>query len=185
MAQETNIKWLVTLNSTTKNGWSKIKFKNKQGYVSSEFLRVYSSFSSSTAKKITEKVYNIQFQAWEGFVTKKQYETIMSKGYTKKYIEAHFHQNMLPYGTDKYGNQLYTVLETSIWGTSVELFDWNLEYNPKKPKVTYYQKNGKDYLSVSQYVLNEMDGYYTYTLYLSKDSKSSTWKVYNINRKYD
>ncbi|MCM3238468.1 SH3 domain-containing protein [Heyndrickxia oleronia] len=175
----------VTVYYQTKNGWSEIRYNKKKSYVSSQYLRVHLQMKPFVAKGITDKVIKAQRKTWEKNYTKKQIYSMMSPHYTTSYIEKYFKQQMRTAGKDKNGNQLFHVIETEIWGYSLDTIDWNPEYQPKKPTIKYYKKNGKEYLEVSQFMVDELSGNHTSTLYLLKESTKANWKVYKYERNFN
>ncbi|RFU61119.1 SH3 domain-containing protein [Peribacillus glennii] len=175
----------VTVYAKTNNEWAEIRFKKKKAYVATQYLRFYSSISSAEVKRITDRVIAMQRKTWERNYTKKQIFSIMSPGFTTSFIEKFFKQQMRYVGNDKNGNSLYHQIETEVWGYNVDAFDWDLSYSPKKPSAKFYTKSGTQYLIVSQYFYNDMDGNHWSYLYLSRSSSKSNWKVYKNSRKYD
>ncbi|MFS0782196.1 SH3 domain-containing protein [Bacillus sp. 1P06AnD] len=165
-----------------KNGWAQIQYGSKKGYVSLQYLRFYLSTSSSSVKKITDRVISIQRDTWDRTLSKQQIYSILAPAYTKAYIDGYFKVHMRTDGK-RNGVQMYHINETDIFGYAISTFDWAKQYDPM-PTHSYYKKNNSEYLIVSQYKNDEMDGNHTLTLSLIKEPKSS-WKVYGINRVYD
>ncbi|MBX9999310.1 MULTISPECIES: SH3 domain-containing protein [Priestia] len=172
----------TTVYSQTKTGWSEIRYNKRKAYVSTKYLRFYYNMSQSTAKSITDRVINMQRKTWERNYTKQQIYSIMNPGFTTTYIDKFFKEQMYKSGKDRYGNQLYHQIETEIFGYNIDNFEW---YAKKKPTIQYYIKDNQEYLVVSQYLLDEESGNHWTYLYLSKANSKSTWKVYDISRKYD
>ncbi|PKG24244.1 SH3 domain-containing protein [Niallia nealsonii] len=168
---------------SSKNGWIQIKYKNKNGYVSDDYLKIYSSMSVSNARKLVQEADKTQRITWEKNYTKVQINSIMASKFKKSYIDKYIKQQFRKAGKNKNGTQLYHIMETEIWGLALYPIDWDLKYEPKKPVISSYKKNGQEYLLVSQYHLNEMDGNKTTTIYFQKDG--SKWKVYDHRVKYE
>lgn len=174
----------VEVYKQIKNGWSEIRFKKSKAYVSSKYLRIQLRMSMEKAKSISDKVIGMQRKTWEKNYTKKQIYSIMAPGFTTAYIDRYFKQQMRKAGKDKSGTQLYHIIETEIWGYAIDSFDWEQKYQMQKPIISYYKKNGKEYLIVSQFLLNEESGDHTSKLYLSKSGPNKNWKVYKYVRRY-
>jgi len=166
-----------------KNGWIQIKYGQRRGYVSDDYVRFYSAFSSATAKKISDRAIVMQRKTWEKNYTKAQIYSIMSPGNTKTYLDKYFKQQFRTAGKDSKGNQLYHIIETEIWGLAIYSIDWKPVYEPKKPTISHYVKNGREYLYVSQYHLNEESGNNTTTICFYKSG--SNWLVFDHKVQYD
>ncbi|WP_158177154.1 SH3 domain-containing protein [Heyndrickxia camelliae] len=171
----------ITIYSV-KNSWLQIKYGKKKGYVSDDYVRLYRPFSSATAKKISNKAFRLERKTWEKNYTKSQIFSLMAPGFTKTYIDKYFKQQYRPAGKDKKGNLLYHIIETEIWGLALYPIDWKPAYEPKKPTVTYYIKNGREYLSISQYHLNDESGNKTTTICFIKSK--GNWFIYDHKVKY-
>ncbi|MGE8203784.1 SH3 domain-containing protein [Heyndrickxia sp. NPDC080065] len=174
----------VNVYNQTKSGWSEIRYNKKKAYISTQYLRFDLKMSLAQAKSITDKVISMQRKTWERNYTKKQIYSIITPGYTTAYIDKYFKQQMRTAGKNKNGTQLYHVIETEIWGYAIDTFDWKAEYQPKKPAISYNKKNEKEYVVVSQFLLNEESGDHTSRLYLSRSNPKKNWKVYKYTRKY-
>ncbi|MFL0362279.1 SH3 domain-containing protein [Pseudobacillus sp. 179-B 2D1 NHS] len=170
----------LTIYSQTKNGWSETRVNNKKGYVSTGYLRFYSQMSNQEAKRITDRAIGTMDKlSYERSYTRKQIHSVLATSYTASYIDALIKYDMWPTGKkDKYGNPLYEWIATDfpafrIWG-----FDWYAQDAPKPPTVTYYTKNGAQYLNVYQ---NSEDDMYEYEqkLFLIKQYSKSSWKIYS------
>ncbi|TCN17221.1 hypothetical protein EV146_1287 [Mesobacillus foraminis] len=161
----------------------KIKYSKKKGYVSDDYLRFYSTMSATTAKAIADKAEKTQRITWSKNYTKSQIYAIMTPQFTKPFIDKYFKQQFRTAGKDRKSNQLYHVIETEIWGLSLYPLDWKGEYEPKKPTVTHFVKNGKAYLYISQYHVNEMSGNKTTTICFYKSG--TKWLVYDHQVKYN
>ncbi|MDP4086528.1 MAG: SH3 domain-containing protein [Bacillota bacterium] len=175
---------MVTVYSQTKSGWSEIHYNREKAYVSTLYLRIYSPMSINNAKNITDKVISLQRKTWDSTYTEKQIYSIMTSGFTPNYIQKYFSQQFRLNGKDKFGNQLYHIKETEIWGYAIDEFDWKPASDPKVPTVTYFIKDGKEYLVVSQYHLNEESGNHTSTLYLVRNNVKANWNVYDYVVKF-
>ncbi|ALC89367.1 hypothetical protein AM500_05900 [Bacillus sp. FJAT-18017] len=180
----TKYKVIGTLKNKTKvtvyfikNGWAQIKYKSKKAYVSDNYLRFYKKMSAATAEKITDRAISIQRVTWERNYTKAKIYSIMAPGFTKGFTDRYFKQQFRTAGKDKSGTPLFHVIETEIWGLAIYPIDWELDYEPKKPTITNYVKNGREYLMVSQYHVNEMRGNFISTIYFYKSG--SKWLVYD------
>ncbi|RDU37023.1 hypothetical protein DRW41_10045 [Neobacillus piezotolerans] len=160
-----------------KNGWVQIKFGKRTGYVSDDYLRIYMPMAEAEARKIADRADAIQRVSWEKSYTKAQVYAIMEQAFTRKFVDRYFKQQFRTDGKDSRGNQLYHVIETEIWGLALYPLDWELKYNPKKPAVTRYQKDGVEYLFVSQYHLDEMSGNQTTMICFVKTKAG--WFVYD------
>ena len=150
----------VTVYSVTKDGWAKINFKNQKRYVSNEYLRYYKKMSQPTAKKITDRVIKIQSSLTKTY-TKKQIHSILSAGFTDSLINKFYKYDLVTYEKDKYGNALYGWNATDFPAYVIMYgITWDeqkqIEYNTGKPRITYYKKNGKEYLLVAQKYSSEM-----------------------------
>jgi hypothetical protein len=168
---------------SSKNGWIQIKYKNKKGYVSDDYLKIYSSMPVSNVKKFVQEADKIQRITWKKNYTKAQINSIMASKFTKSYIDKYIKQQFRKAGKNKNGTQLYHIVETEIWGLALYPIDWDLKYEPKKPVISSYKKNGQEYLLVSQYHLNEMDGNKTTTICFQKNGFK--WQVYDHRVKYE
>lgn len=173
----------VPVYSQTKSGWAEIRYNNKKAYISSQYIRFVKKTSLYSVKQITDRATALQRVTWKKNYTKQQIYSIMSPSFTKAYIDAYFKEHMYTVGKDQRGVQLYHVKETDIYGYGIDAFDWYLKVNPKKPTVSFYIKNGKEYLDVTHYHVSELSGNHYTTLYLFREPKS-TWKVYKISRQY-
>lgn len=174
----------ITVYNRLKSGWSEIKYNNKKAYVSTKYIRFYKKMSEASAKKIADQVIKVQRETWKKNYTKDQIYTIMSPHFSKHYIDQYFKQQMRMVGKDKNGALLYHVIETEIWGYAIDTFHWGLLDSSKRPKVTYSEMNGVEYLDVSQFMLGGLSSYdHTSTLKLSKNSSKENWKVYSYTRK--
>lgn len=171
--------------------WAKISYKGKTGYTSNDYLRYYKTMSRPTAKKITDRVIQIQGSLKTSY-TKKQIEAKLSPGFTSSYISKLYNYDLWNTGTDKFGNALYRWRPTD----SVDYYVWNIiwsktdfkEYRVFEPKITHYTKKGKDYLVVSQTKRDPtndvLETYKEEKIYLSKSSSKENWKVYNLRYIY-
>ncbi|MGV3464443.1 MAG: SH3 domain-containing protein, partial [Heyndrickxia sp.] len=167
---------------SVKNGWIQIQYKGKKGFVSDDYVRIYSLFSSATAKKISDRAFVIERKTWDKNYTKSQIYSLMAPCFTKTYIDKYFKQQFRPAGKDKSGNSLYHIIETEIWGLVLYPLDWKPAYDPKKPTVSYYIKNGRENLAISQYHLNEESGNKTTTICFIKSG--GKWLVFDHKVKY-
>lgn len=168
----------------TKNGWAEIDYQTKKAYVPVQTLRFYSDFSTVEAQKITDSLIAMQRATWKHAFTKEQLYSMLSDGFTTDYIDRYFKQLFRPAGTNSSGTPLYHILETEIYGYAIDRFDWTAKQDPEPPTVIHYIQDGKEYLVVSQYHLNEESGNHLSTLFLSKDTTSDRWKVYNYTTSY-
>ncbi|WP_052343563.1 SH3 domain-containing protein [Bacillus massiliigorillae] len=167
----------VTVFSQLKTGWTQIQYGKGKGYISSDYVRFYKTTSPASVKKITDRVIKIQRSTWTYDLTKQQIYNMLSPAFSKDYIDLDFKQHFHISGKNSKGVPLYSIIETEIWGNGIVGFFWDDAIH--KPKYFFYHKNGVEYLEVSQFVVDEMTGNYTYTLYLKKEPKSD-WKVYSI-----
>jgi hypothetical protein len=165
-----------------KSGWAQIKYGQKKGYVSDDYLRFYSKMSESTAKPLVDSADKTERITWVKNYTKSQIYSIMAPQFTKAYTDRYIKQQFRTSGKDSKGTQLYHIVETEIWGLALYPIDWKLEYEPKKPTVTHFVKNGIEYLYVSQYHLNEESGNKTTTICFNKNG--SKWLVFDHLEKY-
>ncbi|WP_053367693.1 SH3 domain-containing protein [Bacillus sp. FJAT-27245] len=163
--------------AAVKNGWVQIKYGKQTGYVLDDYVRVYMPMAEAEARKITDRADAVMRVSWEKSYTKAQVYSIMEQAFTREFVDRYFKQQFRTDGKDSRGNQLFHVIETEIWGLALYPLDWELEYNPKKPSVVRYQKDGVEYLFVSQYHLNEMSGNQTTTICLLKTKAG--WRVYD------
>lgn len=173
----------VTVYSQTKTGWTQIKYGKGKGYISSDYVRFYKTTSLRTVKSIYTNIYSNFSYVYSGMYTKNQGSSILSKSFTKQYIDALYKNHMNPESKDKNGNILYSGSATEPHGYIIETFDWKKEYAPSLPKYTYYAKNGKSYIDISQFFSDTMTGDYTYSIKLIKEGNSD-WKMFGINRNY-
>lgn len=169
---------------STKNGWAQILYQTKKAYVPAQSIRFYSSFSQAEAQKITDKVIALQRATWEKSQTKAQIFSVMSEGYTNDYINKYFKQLFRPAGTDTSETPLYHIVETEIYGYAIDRFDWAPKHDPEPPTIIHYVQDGKEYLIVSQYHLNEESGNHLSTLSLYKSGPSASWKVYDYQTSF-
>jgi hypothetical protein len=169
---------------STKNGWAQLLYQKKKVYIPAQSVRFYSGFSAAEAQKITDKVIGMQRATWDKNQTKAQIFSAMSEGYTTDYISKYFKQLFRPAGTDASGTPLYHIVETEIYGYAIDRFDWAHANDPEPPTVIHYVQDGKEYLVVSQYHLNEESGNHLSTLSLYKSSPSANWKVYDYHTSY-
>lgn len=168
----------VNVYSVTKSGWAKIDFNKKKCYVSNEYLRYYKKMSNSAAKKITDRVINLQ-NSLSGSYTKKQIKTLLSPGFSDAFINKLYKYDLVTYEKDRYGNALYQWNATDFPAYVIMYgIDWNKTSGYYSPKITYYKKNGKEYLLVSQKHYSEMYDNVEQKIYLSKANSKSNWKVY-------
>ncbi|WP_059173502.1 SH3 domain-containing protein [Bacillus sp. FJAT-27445] len=163
--------------SSVKNGWVQIKYGKRTGYVSDDYVRIYLPMSEAEARKIADRADDVQRVSWEKSYTKAQVYAIMEQAFTRGFVDRYFKQQFRTDGKDSSGNQLYHVIETEIWGLALYPLDWELKYEPKKPAVERYQKDGTEYLFISQYHLDEMSGNQTTTICFVKNKEG--WLVYD------
>ncbi|WP_028390960.1 SH3 domain-containing protein [Bacillus cihuensis] len=163
--------------------WTKIQYGKGIGYISSDYVRFYKSTSLYSAKQITDRILSVERNMWTKTFTKQQFYQIMSPAFTKEYTDLYFKGQLWNVGKDKKGNRLYKIKPTEIHGQSIEEFDWYLEYAEYKPYISFYIKNGVEYLKVSQYHYypHQQNLSRTTSLYLIKQPKSN-WKAYKIER---
>ncbi|MEH6940970.1 SH3 domain-containing protein [Bacillus sp. JJ722] len=170
----------VKVYSQTKSGWSEIRHNKKKAYVSSKYVRFYKRTSLNSVKQIHDKIRGVERQAIAKPVPKATFYKMMSPAFTKYYIDRYFKQEMVTYTKDRYGNPLYEHKATDFTIYSYIDFDWYLARQDKKPTVSFYSKNGKEYLVVSQFFkTTELTSEHTISLYLIKEKKSD-WKVYDV-----
>ncbi|WP_409304702.1 SH3 domain-containing protein [Peribacillus sp. SCS-155] len=173
----------VTVYSQTKNGWSEIIYNNKKAYISNQYLRFYTKMSAINAKKIVDRINKIEQEAVKGEFTKNQLYARMSQGYTTSFIDGYFKTDVMEYRKDKYGNKTYEY-RASDFNYYTMHYIWTKSSYTKPPTITYYDKNGKQYLIISQYwYRDEIRNAYTGKLYLMKENSKSNWKVYKFNRR--
>ncbi|OIK11699.1 SH3 domain-containing protein [Bacillus sp. MUM 13] len=165
------------------HGWAQIKYGKKKGYVSDEFLRIYSTMSSVSAKKIADNADKTERVTWKKNYTKSQIYSIMSSSFTKAYIDKYIKQQFRTAGKNNNGTQLYHIIETEIWGLALYPIDWKMQYEPKKAAIIHFVKNGKEYLYISQYHLNEESGNQTSTICFIKSGLR--WLVFDHRVKYE
>lgn len=175
----------VTVYSVTKNGWAKINFNNKKRYVSNEYLRYNKKMSKQTAKKITDRVIKIQGSLTKTY-TKKQIHSILSAGFTDSLINKFYKYDLFEYGKDKYGNALYGWKGTDFPAYYIMYgIAWDkktqIERSAGKPRITYYKKNGKEYLLVAQKYSSALYANVEQKIYLTRANSKSSWKVYNTS----
>ncbi|MGC4376643.1 SH3 domain-containing protein [Fictibacillus sp. Mic-4] len=164
----------VTVYLITKNNWAKIKYSQSTAFVSNEFLRYYQTMSRSNAKKIVSKPVKL-LRTLPDRSTRKKIHLYFGSSFTSSYIDKIIKYDMEPNGKDKYGNTLYSYIGTDAPYYYFFDFDWNADYSPKKPTVTYFVKNNTEYLYIKQYITSEL-AEYTQHLYLYKTKDN--WKVY-------
>ncbi|WP_409290666.1 SH3 domain-containing protein [Peribacillus sp. SCS-37] len=166
-----------------KSGWAQILYAKKKRYVSDDYLRFYSTMSPAAAKAISDKAYNAQLISKSKSYTKKQIYAILSPQFTQSFIDRYFTQQFRSAGKDSKGNALYHILETDTWGLSLYPLDWQAKYQPEKPTVTHFVKNGKSYLYISQYRISEMERNHTATTCFVKEGNK--WLVFDQRVKFD
>ncbi|WEG13585.1 hypothetical protein PU629_04240 [Pullulanibacillus sp. KACC 23026] len=159
------------------DGWAYISYQAKEGYVPAKAIRYYSHFSMKEAQSITERVIEQQRQTWKTNLTKAQIHTIMAPNFTREYINKYMNQQFRAAGKSKTGTPLYHIKETEIYGYAIDAFEWTGKHGTEKPKVIYYEQDGKAYLQISQYHENEESGNHLSTLYLTKAAPDASWKV--------
>jgi hypothetical protein len=116
----------VNVYSQTASGWSEIRYNNQKAYVASAYLRFYGTMRAGQVQSITDRAELVQRKTWNGKFTKKQVYDMMAEKFTKVYIDSYFPQQMQKAGKDRYGNQLYSVIPTEIWGTPLIRLTGNL-----------------------------------------------------------
>lgn len=175
----------VTVYSVTKSGWAEINYKSKKRYVSNQYLRYYQRMSETEAKKITDRVIKIQ-NSLKGSYTKQQIYSILSPGFTDAFIEKLYKYDLMIWEI-KNGKRLYGWRGTDFPAYVIMYgITWDknerIKYKIPAPKITYYKKNGKEYLVVSQkYPADELYENVEQKIYLSKANSKAYWKVYHTS----
>jgi hypothetical protein len=171
-----------------KSGYSMILFKGNKRYVETKSLRFYKTMSSKDAKALVDRAIKKQRLTWEKPYTKAQLYSMLSPVFTKGYIDAFINEHTYISGDTKEGKELYSQIQTEIYGYNIDSYNWDSidkVYYPKKPQIEYYLKDGKEYLSVSQILYDWMNNeHFNQSLYLRKNNTTDNWRVYDIYRKY-
>lgn len=175
----------VTVYSVTKSGWAEINYKSQKRYVSNQYLRYYHKMSEKEAKKITDRVIKIQ-NSLKGSYTKQQIYSILSPGFTDAFIEKLYKYDLMLWEI-KSGKRLYGWRGTDFPAYMIMYgITWDknerIKYKIPAPKITYYKKNGQEYLIVSQkYSADELYENVEQKIYLSKTNSKAYWKVYHTS----
>ncbi|MEQ6354241.1 SH3 domain-containing protein [Lysinibacillus sp. M3] len=175
----------ITTYSHDIYGYSLFNYEGKEGYVSNQYIKNFSDFELSEAKKIVDGLIGMQDKIRLGdiyYFTKTQIIDILSPGFTPEYINKYMKEDMMPLenkyifrGTDNIAANPNTIFIDS----------WVENEYVKKPTVEYYRFKGSEYLLISQYrkpfdsMVSSHNGFYD-NLYLIKESPNSNWKAYDM-----
>ncbi|MDZ5470411.1 SH3 domain-containing protein [Bacillus sp. 31A1R] len=162
--------------------WAEIRYKKKTAYISNKYLIFPLKISIKSVSKIIDNINEIQYSAFEKGNTKKDIYKIMKPNHTKPYIDKFFKDYFYVIGKDRNGNNTYRKKPTEIESNMLPHFDWylSLDYSSAKtkPKISYYEKQGTIYLTISQYFSDSgMIGKRTKYAFLY--NKDSNWIVYD------
>lgn len=170
----------VKVYNQTQNGWYEIRFNNKKAFISTQYVRFYKQTSLYSVKQVHDKIRVVEKKAIAKPVTKSMFYQMMSPAFTKNYIDLYFKQEMRTYKKDRFGNPLYEHKATDSTVFSYIDFDWYLANENQKPTVSFYVKNGKEYLVIKQtFKGTDLTPKHTIALSLIRE-KNTSWKVYDV-----